>query len=433
MASSLNNKEKFTSRLAIEALRNGVPNREAVRRLGCKQPRATDRFVGMLKRADSGADGLHANAQGVLVSGDFGAGKSHFLAHLEHVALSENFVCSKVAVSKETPLYDLGKVFTSAVENGRMPNRSGRLVEELALAMRPRSIEYTNFFQWAERSAADGVLHPIFFATLHLYEESNDFDLKSEIEAFWAGDKIKVASVKGGLKQIGQAGRYKFKAPKVADLPPQRLRFAIELIKSAGYRGWVVLLDEMELIGSYSILQRGRSYAEVAHWMGRIAGDAFPGLIVVRAVTDDFAAEIIGPDGRKKDRDYIRPKLENSAKFGALGARAEIGMSLLERECLSLATLDDDDVRDTLERLRGIYEEAYSRRSPPQPAGRDISAGCGTRSAPPSTNGIWRGCIPTMRRIPRSRRSSPPMTRTSIWNGKRKTMRNRFRFPHASA
>ena len=33
------------ARLAVEALRNGVPNREAVRELGCNQPRAEARFV----------------------------------------------------------------------------------------------------------------------------------------------------------------------------------------------------------------------------------------------------------------------------------------------------------------------------------------------------------------------------------------------------
>ena len=55
----------------------------------------------------------------MLISGDFGSGKSHLLTHLEQQALSQGFVCSKVAISKETLLYDLGKVLKSAVDNGR--------------------------------------------------------------------------------------------------------------------------------------------------------------------------------------------------------------------------------------------------------------------------------------------------------------------------
>ena len=107
------------SRRAIEALRNGVPNRKAVEILGCNQPRVEAAFDALLAGvADTGAQ--PGNSTGMLVSGGFGSGKSHLLAHLESRALSQNFVCSTVAVSKETPLYDLGKVFNSAIENARM-------------------------------------------------------------------------------------------------------------------------------------------------------------------------------------------------------------------------------------------------------------------------------------------------------------------------
>jgi len=94
------------NRLALEALRSGVPNRAAVRLLGCNQPHVEDRFNEMLNSATD-IDSSAPNAQGMLISGDFGSGKSHLLAHLEHLALEQNFVCSKVAISKETPLYDL--------------------------------------------------------------------------------------------------------------------------------------------------------------------------------------------------------------------------------------------------------------------------------------------------------------------------------------
>ena len=98
---------------------------------------------------------------------------------------------------------------------------------------------------------------------------TRNLDLNGEIESFWAGDRIKTPRVKDGLRQIGQQQSYSFPRPKAAELPPQRLRFATELIKGAGYKGWVVLLDEIELVGSYSLLQRGRSYAELTRWMGK--------------------------------------------------------------------------------------------------------------------------------------------------------------------
>ena len=353
----------LAARTAVEALRNGVPNREAVRALGCNQPKVEARFVDMLEKAVNALDAA-PNFHGMLISGDFGAGKSHLLTHLEHLALSKNFVCSRVAISKETPLYDLGKVFSSAIENGRIPNRNGRLIEELALSINPDSSKYADFFQWSERSAFNGSLHQIFPASLCVYENAESLELNSDIEAFWSGDKIQISKIRAGLRKTNEAKRYRFRAPKLADLPPQRLRFVIELMKAAGYRGWVVLLDEIELIGSYSILQRGRSYAEMTRWMGYAQDESYPGMIVVGAVTDDFATAIISPDGQKKDRDYIRPRLEKSARYAGLAPRAETGMRLLEEDCIRLESPGEDDVRETMKTLQSLYGRAYDWRPP---------------------------------------------------------------------
>ena len=347
-------------RRALEALRNGVPNGEAVRMLGCSQPKAESNFSDLLAKAADG-ENPPPSALGMLVSGDFGSGKSHLLTHLERQALADGFVCSKVAVSKETPLYDLGKVFKSAVDNGRMHDRSGgRLIEELGQTLRRDQDAYARFFVWANDAEASG-LSPMFPASLLVHERSDDPELNNEIEAFWAGERIRAKIVKDGLRKIGQLQSYAFPAPKAAELPPQRLRFFVELVKAAGYKGWVVLLDEIELIGQYSLLQRGRSYAEIARWLGQSVGHSYPGLVTVGAVTDDFATYVISADG-KQDRDYVGAKL--AGKHDGLIPSAETGMRLLERECLPLNPLADADVRRTLETLRSVYSDAYDWPAP---------------------------------------------------------------------
>lgn len=353
----------FACRQALEALRNGVPNRTAVEMLGCTQPQAEHRFAEMLAKAGD-RDDPPDNALGMLVSGDFGSGKSHLLTHFEHVALGAGFVCSRVAVSKETPLYDLGKVFKSAVENGRMPGRSGRLIEELGLALNPHSGDYARFYTWANGAAEAGEINQMFPASLLVHERSHDLELNSEIETFWAGDSIKIARVKSGLRQIGQLQSFSFRAPKASELPPQRLRFFTELIKAAGYRGWVVLLDEIELTGSYSLLQRGRSYAEIARWLGQHTEQPCPGLVCAGAVTDDFASAIISIDG-KNDRDNMGARL--SGRYESLVSHAETGMRLLERECLPLAQLTDADIRGALGTMRELYSTAYGWNAPELP------------------------------------------------------------------
>lgn len=372
MATDAQDKDVLSCRRALEALRNGVPNREAVRFLDCQQPAATSRFNELLRRA---ADRDHppSGAAGLLVSGDFGSGKSHLLTYLENQALSQNFVCSKVAISKETPFYNLGDVFKAAVSAGAMPSNRGRLIEELALQLQPDSDRYANFFRWAKDAAASR-LSPLFPASLLVHQQASNSERNQEIENFWAGEKGgRISSlINAGLRELGQRQNYPFRMPKVAELHPQRLRFFVELIKAAGYPGWVVLLDELELVGTYSLLRRGQSYAELSRWLGQTTGAAYPGLVVVGTVTDDFALEIIHPDGKKKDRDYVGARLQG--RYPELVAPAETGMRLLERECTPLIPPSNAEAQSAVEKLREIYGVAYNW---PAPALADRAGGAG--------------------------------------------------------
>ena len=90
-------------RRALEALRAGVPNRDAVVALGSLQVGVEDRFSQLLESVAGLPSGPAPG--GMLVGGGFGSGKSHVLEHLAHVALSRGFVVSKVADA----LNDAGK------------------------------------------------------------------------------------------------------------------------------------------------------------------------------------------------------------------------------------------------------------------------------------------------------------------------------------
>ena len=359
MTQLLEQADEFKCRQAVEALRNGVPNRAAVEILGCNRPEVENRFDDLLLRAID-TETPPEGALGMLVSGDFGSGKSHLLSYLEHRASSEGFVCSRVAISKETPLYQLGKVFTSAIQHARLPGRTGQLMEEIGDRINARTADYDRFSRWL--NIEDNGLHQYFPATMMIYERSGDIELRSEIEAFWAGDAIRAARVREGLHIINQQNSFTFRAPRANDLPPQRLRFATELIKGCGYKGWVVLLDELELVGSYSLLQRARSYAELARWMGKTTDEQYPGLIVIGTVTRGFATEVLGELARN-DRQIAPNRLRERNEF-VPAARAESGIRALERETIELSPPTEMDLVGTLENLRLLYQFAYGWDTP---------------------------------------------------------------------
>jgi len=80
------------ARIAIEALRAGVPNRAAVRLMGTEEPTLEHKFDEQLHQV--WASGRHRPGLGL--AGGFGSGKSHFLGYLAEVARAQHFVVSRV-------------------------------------------------------------------------------------------------------------------------------------------------------------------------------------------------------------------------------------------------------------------------------------------------------------------------------------------------
>lgn len=357
-----NDSRRIDCRRALEALRNGVPNRDAVRVLGGGQPEVERRFLEQLAAVESAVQ-EERQVPGFLIAGGYGSGKSHLLEFFEHLALSENFVCSRIVISKETPLYDPAKVYAAAIESAVVPGLTGQAIKEIALCLQPDSKRYVEFFKWANQD--DSGISALFPATLLLHERlRNDPEMVEEITSFWSGEKMSIKRARDGLRQIGQTSAYVLKAIPVRELALQRFGFAAGLVLGAGYRGWVLLIDEVELIGRYSLLQRGKSYAELARWMGKIEGRRYPGLTAVAAITDDFESGVLREKG---DRDAVGPRLQSKGtdEFRALSACAEAGMRIIERDAITLSTPDRSTLEHTYDQLRKIYRDAYGWTPPP--------------------------------------------------------------------
>jgi hypothetical protein len=349
---------------ALEALRNGVPNRHAVSVLGSNQPDAEEAFAERLSAVEVATeDG--GQVPGLLIAGGFGAGKSHLLDYLEHLANARNFVTSRIVISKETPLFDPSKVLLAAIEGAAVPGLYGEAIREIALRLQPDSRKYGEFFEWVNSTSSG--LSQIFAATVLLHEKlKNDPELVDEIASFWSGERLPVSRIRQGLKQINCSRTYSLKPVKVKELALQRFSFVSRLILAAGYAGWVLMIDEVELVGRYSLLQRARSYAELARWMGRVEGDAIPGLVSVAAITEDFSLAILEQRG---DRDKVGVKLraKETDEYLNLAGRADTGMRLIERETLLLQPPDESALRHTYERLKEIHAKAYGWDPPEIP------------------------------------------------------------------
>jgi hypothetical protein len=347
-------------RRALEALRAGVPNRDAVVALGTMQIGVEDRFSQLLDSVGALPGGPPPG--GMLIGGGFGSGKSHVLEHLAHVSLSQGFVVSKVVISKETPLHDPNKVFRAAIDEAKVPGRPGSAIDEIAAGVEVDSPAYAELYRWAHRD--DSPVDSRFPATLFLHEYARgDEEFRDRIIRFWAGDPLPVADLRRRLKETGAAATYPLAAVKERDLSMQRFRFVSRLAQAAGYNGWVVLLDEVELIGRYTLLQRAKSYAELARWERGDRDDPSAPLCAVLTTVDDFEAQVLVG---KNDNELIpkRLRMKGTNEDDTLASQAEIGMRIIERDQVKLQPPSQEDLDRTYTKLKLLHAEAYDWEPP---------------------------------------------------------------------
>jgi len=349
--------EQLSARRAVEALRSGVPSRAGVAALGSGQYEIEDRFLDLL---DGVGTVRPTEDRGLLLGGGFGSGKSHVLEHLAHLALDRGFAVSRVVVSKETPLHDPAKVLRAAIESAVSPNGAIGAVAEAAASLDAGGPGFAELLRWA----SGGPVDERFPLTLRLlpHAQAGDDDFAEAIVRFWSGDPLRVAELRRQAKLVGE-GRRALAAVPATELAVQRFRFLARLFVATGCQGWVLLFDEVELIGRYTLLQRAKSYAQLADWLLADPDDPASPLVTMLAMTDDFDAAVLT---EKNDREIVPAKLraKEQPQWDEIAGRAETGMRLVERHMLLLRQPDTAELEQTYRRLKALHSEAFEWDAP---------------------------------------------------------------------
>ena len=345
------------ARTAIEALRAGVPNRAAVRLMGTEEPSLEHEFDEVLQHVWA----VSGRRPGLGVAGGFGAGKSHFLGYLAEVARTQNFVVSRVVVSKETPLSDPGRVFEAAVRAATLPDRHDDAITG-ALTILRQSRDKMAALETAVEQAGDA-LAPMFSALLFLLRRDTlPAGTARQIERFLTGGKIRASDVRQALTAAGGAPKFDLRLPVVGALVEQRIQFLTAVLHAAGYAGWCLLFDEVELIGRYTPLRRALAYAWLASWLGLEGARALPGIVAAYAITDDFVAAVI--DERQDEvmlTDRLRLKERHHEARLATNAMRHIAQTVRTHR---LRPPGVDELARAGLRLSELYREAYGWEPP---------------------------------------------------------------------
>jgi hypothetical protein len=144
------------------------------------------------------------------------------------------------------------------------------------------------------------------------------------------------------------------------------------LFRATGYGGWCILLDEVELIGRYTALQRALSYAWIGAWLGLDGKRRFPGIVSAYAITDDFVAAVINA---RQDSEKLPERLTLKGR-AADAVLALSGIRHIERTVLQHRLLPPtpDDLAACHDKVQRLYSDAYDWPAPLLPPAERTSS-----------------------------------------------------------
>jgi hypothetical protein len=262
-------------------------------------------------------------------------------------------------------------VLAAALRDAALPDRPDAPIAACVTALRERP-EALDAMDLAV-STPDGGFAPIFAACLFLIRRgSTPPEMLRRIARMWAGEKVSTPAIRRALVAAGAGRMFSLKAIAAAELTDQLTRFVPLLFRAAGHAGWCILLDEVELIGRYTPLQRALSYAWLAAWLGLDGKRRFPGIVSAYAITDDFVAAVINA---RLDTEKVPERLTLKGR-AADAALALSGIRHIERTVLQHRLLPPtpDDLAACHDKVQRLYSAAYAWPAPPLPAAERTSS-----------------------------------------------------------
>lgn len=306
------------ARRLIEHLRSGVPLPPD------EQPPTTGRAP-LCNRVAALLDTVAAEGSSALaIQANYGDGKTHALRAIWHLAVEHRFVVSNVTLTRETPFDRLDRVYPKLMAETYLPGARQPGIDRLVTGITAGGERAQQLL----RFAADN-LHPKLYALAHNLIDGSS----AEAVEVLVRDLARLDLPLSELRRIdrGNFGRPlkldRFSAPRdVRDY----FRLVDFLIGLSGYAGWVILFDEVELVGRLGRGGRAKAYANI----GRLAtsGLGCSHLLSVFAVASNFYDTVLE---RRHDAAQAAEWLESrgdaeGAEFCRLGIAALHHAVLLE-------------------------------------------------------------------------------------------------------
>lgn len=328
----------FEARHVIEALRSGIPSRAVGQYFSEARPGIMKEISGHLdETCETG------KSKGMIIAGKYGEGKTHLLNTVFSMAHSNNMVVSYLSLSKETPFDKLYLVYQKLVNNTFLPKRVQPGFTQILEKMTPGSPAANELLLYAAKHLETDKLYYL----LRAYLNTEDLDEKFMLQADLEGDFIANVLLKQIYRRIyNERVKYNINFSKTKHCRDY-FSFLSRLFRLMGYNGWVILIDETELIGRLSKKARLNAYRNMAQFL--LPDERLEGIYTLFALGASYTEDVIETKHDYENLEEIYPDQQEPVRTV---------LNLITR-AQQLAPLTDSEIREVLKKIQVFHGRAY--------------------------------------------------------------------------
>ena len=326
------------ARHTIEALRSGIPSRAVGQYFSEARPKIMREISDRLDLVCE-----QGKASGMIISGKYGEGKTHLLNTVFNLAHSNNMVVSYLSLSKETPMDKLYLVYQKLIGNTYLPKRQQPGFMHELEKISANSPVANEMLLYAAKQLETDKLYYLFRSYLNTEDSDEKFLLQADLE----GDFIANAPLKKIYRRIfNQTVKYNVNFTKTKHCQDY-FSFMSHLFTQMGYHGWVLLIDETELMGRLSKKARLNAYRNMAKFLlpERCPESTFS----IFALSASYAEDVIEGKHEYENLAVIYPEEQEPARTV---------LDLLSR-APQLVPLTRDEIHEILYKIQDFHGKAY--------------------------------------------------------------------------
>lgn len=329
----------FEARNVVEALRSGIPSRAVGQYFSEARPKLMKEISGQLDEiCESGKTG------GMIIAGKYGEGKTHLLNSVFNLASSNNMVVSYLSLSKETPFDKPYLVYQKLVSNTFLPKRMQPGFMQALEKMTPNSPLASEMLMYAVKHLETDKLYYLLRSYLNTEDQEEKFQLQADLE----GDFIGNAPLKQIYKRIfSQTVKFNVNFSKTKHCEDY-FSFLSHMFVQMGYNGWVILIDETELIGRLGKKARLNAYRNMGWFL--LPGNHLESTYTMFALGASYGEDVV-----ESKHDY-----ENLADLFPEEQEPMKTVLDLILKAPQLTPLGKEEIREILEKVKAFHGQAYS-------------------------------------------------------------------------